>query len=120
LPENVQTQVDQQIAAKAANEKATLDRRTSETQAQTALLVAQKGAQQKVAEAQGEADAAKARADGEAEANRKIAASLTPELAAYRIAIAKYEAMAKASNVLVSEGNSSGTAPVVIVNSEKK
>ena len=91
LPENVQSQVDEAIGAEAAAQKASIQRKQKETEAETERLVAEKNAQQKRIEAQGQADARKIAAEGEASANRQIAESLTPGLIQLRQIEAVYK-----------------------------
>lgn len=91
LPENIQEQVNQAIAAEAAGQKATIERKQKETEAETARLVAEKFAEQARIEARGKADAQKIAAEAEAEANRKIAESLTPGLIQLRQIEAVYK-----------------------------
>jgi regulator of protease activity HflC (stomatin/prohibitin superfamily) len=91
LPANLQEQVNQAIAAEAASQKATIERKQKETEAETARLVAEKTAEQLRISAQGEADARKIAAEGEAAANRQIAESLTPGLIELRQIEAVYK-----------------------------
>ncbi len=91
LPENIQEQVNQAIAAEAAGQKATIERRQKETEAETARLVAEKTAEQLRISARGEADAKTIAAKAEAEANREIAESLTPGLIQLRQIEAVYK-----------------------------
>jgi regulator of protease activity HflC (stomatin/prohibitin superfamily) len=91
LPENIQSQVDESIGAEAAAQKASIQRKQKETEAETARLVAEKNAQQKRIEAQGAADARKISSQAEADANRKIAESLTPGLIQLRQVEAVYK-----------------------------
>ena len=94
LPSNIQAQVDQAITAEAAAQKATIERKQKETEAETARLVAEKNAQQKRIEAQGNADARKISSEAEADANRKIADSLSANL----IELRRIEAIYKQGN----------------------
>ena len=94
LPANIQAQVDQAITAEAAAQKATIERKQKETEAETSRLVAEKGAQQKRIEAQGNADAKKISSEAEADANRKIAESLSANL----IELRRIEAIYKQGN----------------------
>lgn len=91
LPENIQEQVNQSIAAEAANQKATIERQRKETEAETARLVSEKNAERARIEAKGEADAAIITAKGQADANRQIAESLTPGLLQLRQIEAVYK-----------------------------
>jgi regulator of protease activity HflC (stomatin/prohibitin superfamily) len=91
LPENIQSQVDESIGAEASAQKASIQRKQKETEAETARLVAEKNAQQKRIEAQGSADARKISSQAEADANRKIAESLTPGLIQLRQIEAVYK-----------------------------
>ena len=91
LPANIQAQVDQAITAEAAAQKATIERKQKETEAETARLVSEKRADQSRIEAKGQADAKKIAAEGEASANRLIAESLTPGLIQLRQIEAVYK-----------------------------
>ncbi len=91
LPENIQSQVDEAIGAEAQAQKAAIQRKQKETEAETARLVAEKNAQQKRIEAQGSADARKISSESEADANRRIAESLTPGLIQLRQIEAVYK-----------------------------
>jgi regulator of protease activity HflC (stomatin/prohibitin superfamily) len=91
LPENIQEQVNQSIAAEASAQKATIERRQKETEAETGRLVAEKSAERAIIEAQAQSDAAKIKAAGEAAANRAIAESLTPGLIQLRQIEAVYK-----------------------------
>jgi regulator of protease activity HflC (stomatin/prohibitin superfamily) len=138
LPPELQKQVDQAISAEATNQRIEIERRRQETEAETARLVAQKGAETAKIKAEGEAQArlsaAKADAESrtiaaqaEADANSKIAASLTPELSALKIAQACSDAIAKTGASIVNCGSgsatgsnsSSGGSPTVIVDGRK-
>jgi regulator of protease activity HflC (stomatin/prohibitin superfamily) len=94
LPTNLQEQVNQAIAAEAAGQKATIERRQKETEAETARLVAEKTAEQLRISAKGESDARKIAAEGEAAANKAIAESLSPGL----IQLRQIEAIYKNGN----------------------
>jgi regulator of protease activity HflC (stomatin/prohibitin superfamily) len=94
LPSNLQEQVNQAIAAEAAGQKATIERRQKETEAETARLVAEKTAEQLRISAKGESDARKIAAEGEAAANKAIAESLSPGL----IQLRQIEAIYKNGN----------------------
>ena len=91
LPDAIQEQVNQSIAAEAANQKVAIQRQQKETEAETSRLVAEKAAEQARIEAKGKADAAIITATGEADANRKIAESLTPGLIQLRQIEAVYK-----------------------------
>lgn len=91
LPENIQSQVNESIAAEASAQKAEINRKQKETEAETARLVAEKTAQRARIEAQGNSDARRINAEGEAAANRKIAESLTPGLLQLRQIEAVYK-----------------------------
>jgi regulator of protease activity HflC (stomatin/prohibitin superfamily) len=91
LPTNLQEQVNQAIAAEAASQKATIERKQKETEAETARLVAEKTAEQLRISAQGEADAKTISATAEATANKVIAESLTPGLIQLRQIEAVYK-----------------------------
>jgi regulator of protease activity HflC (stomatin/prohibitin superfamily) len=91
LPTNLQEQVNQAIAAEAAAQKATIERKQKETEAETERLVAEKTAERLRISAQGEADALKIAAQAEAAANASIAASLTPGLIELRQIEAVYK-----------------------------
>jgi regulator of protease activity HflC (stomatin/prohibitin superfamily) len=91
LPTNLQDQVNQAIAAEAASQKATIERKQKETEAETARLVAEKTAEQLRISAKGEADAKTISASAEATANKVIAESLTPELIQLRQIEAVYK-----------------------------
>ncbi len=91
LPANLQEQVNQAIAAEAASQKATIERKQKETEAETARLVAEKTAEQLRISAKGEADAQTIAATAEATANKVIAESLTPELIQLRQIEAVYK-----------------------------
>lgn len=91
LPDNIQEQVNQSIAAEAANQKATIERERKETEAETARLVSEKNAERARIEAQGEADAAIITAKAQADANRQIAESLTSGLLQLRQIEAVYK-----------------------------
>lgn len=104
LPENIQSQVDEAIGAEAQAQKAAIQRKQKETEAETARLVAEKNAQQKRIEAQGSADARKISSESEADANRRIAESLTPGL----IQLRQIEAVYKNGNQIyfIPQGSS--------------
>jgi regulator of protease activity HflC (stomatin/prohibitin superfamily) len=91
LPANLQEQVNQAISAEAAAQRATIERKQKETEAETGRLVAQKQAERAIIEAQGKADAVRISAEGEAKANRAIADSLTPGLIQLRQIEAVYK-----------------------------
>jgi regulator of protease activity HflC (stomatin/prohibitin superfamily) len=91
LPDTIQVQVNESIAAEAANQKVAIQRKQKETEAETNRLVAEKAAEQARIEAKGKADAAIISATGEADANRKIAESLTPGLIQLRQIEAVYK-----------------------------
>jgi regulator of protease activity HflC (stomatin/prohibitin superfamily) len=91
LPTNLQEQVNQAISAEAAAQRATIERKQKETEAETARLVAQKQAERNIIDATGQADAARIKAEGEAKANRAIADSLTPGLIQLRQIEAVYK-----------------------------
>ncbi len=91
LPTNLQEQVNQAIAAEAASQKATIERKQKETEAETARLVAEKTADQLRISAQGEADAKTISAKAEATANKVISESLTKELIELRQIEAVYK-----------------------------
>lgn len=91
LPENIQNQVNESIAAEAAAQKATIQRKQAETEAETARLVSTKNAERARIEAQGTADAKVIAAKAEADANTKIAESLTPGLIQLRQIEAVYK-----------------------------
>ncbi len=91
LPVNIQEQVNQAIAAEAAAQKATIERKQKETEAETGRLVAEKSAERILIEAKAQAESQRIRADGEAEANRAIANSLTPGLIQLRQVEAVYK-----------------------------
>lgn len=91
LPTNLQEQVNQAIAAEAASQKATIERKQKETEAETARLVAEKTAEQLRISAKGEADAKTIGAQAEATANKVISESLTKELIELRQIEAVYK-----------------------------
>ena len=91
LPTNLQEQVNQAIAAEAAGQKATIERKQKETEAETARLVAEKTADQLRISARGEADAKTIQAQAEATANKVIADSLSRELIELRQIEAVYK-----------------------------
>jgi regulator of protease activity HflC (stomatin/prohibitin superfamily) len=91
LPANLQEQVNQAIAAEAAGQKATIERKQKETEAETARLVAEKAAEQLRITAKGEADAKTIAAQAEATANKVISESLTKELIELRQIEAVYK-----------------------------
>ncbi len=91
LPVNIQSQVDEAIGAEAQAQKAAINRKQKETEAETARLVSEKAAAQKRIEAQGSADAKKISSQAEANANRIIAESLTPGLIQLRQIEAVYK-----------------------------
>ncbi len=91
LPTNLQEQVNQAIAAEAASQKATIERKQKETEAETARLVAEKTADQLRISAKGEADAKTIGAQAEATANKVISESLTRELIELRQIEAVYK-----------------------------
>jgi regulator of protease activity HflC (stomatin/prohibitin superfamily) len=91
LPSNLQEQVNQAIGAEAAAQRATIERKQKETEAETARLVAEKSAERAIIDATAQAKAARIKADGEAQANRAIAESLTPGLIQLRQIEAVYK-----------------------------
>jgi regulator of protease activity HflC (stomatin/prohibitin superfamily) len=91
LPENIQAQVNESIAAEAANQRVAIQRKQKETEAETARLVAETAAAQARIEAQGKADAQRIEAQAQADSNRKIAESLTPGLIQLRQIEAVYK-----------------------------
>ncbi len=117
LPPTIQEQVDQSIAAEAANQKVAIQRKQKETEAETARLVAEKAAEQARIEAKGKADAAIITATGEADANRRIAESLSPGLIQLRQIEAVYKngnqiyflPQGASPNVFLTPSNNLGT-----------
>ncbi len=117
LPETIQEQVNESIAAEAANQKVAIQRKQKETEAETNRLVAEKAAEQARIEAKGKADAAILLATGEADANRKIAESLTPGLIQLRQIEAVYKngnqiyflPQGASPNVFLTPSNNVGT-----------
>ena len=117
LPATIQEQVDQSIAAEAANQKVAIQRKQKETEAETARLVAEKAAEQARIEAKGRADAAIIAATGEADANRRIAESLTPGILQLRQIEAVYKngnqiyflPQGASPNVFLTPSNNLGT-----------
>ena len=96
---SVEQNIAQKLAAEQQAEKAVIDQRKALTEADTRLK-----------QAEIDSRAAVTRALGEAEANRKIAETLTPELARLRA----LEALAGSKgNVTVIEGANGGT-PVIV------
>ena len=122
LPDAIQEQVNQSIAAEAANQKVAIQRLQKETEAETARLVAQKAAEQARIEAQGRADAAIITATGEADANRRIAESLTPGLIQLRQIEAVYKngnqiyflPQGASPNVFLTPSNNLGTPTATV------
>lgn len=117
LPDAIQEQVNQSIAAEAANQKVAIQRQQKETEAETSRLVAEKAAEQARIEAKGKADAAIIAATGEADANRRIAESLTPGLIQLRQIEAVYKngnqiyflPQGASPNVFLTPSNNLGT-----------
>jgi regulator of protease activity HflC (stomatin/prohibitin superfamily) len=117
LPDTIQEQVNESIAAEAANQKVAIQRKQKETEAETARLVAEKAAEQARIEAKGKADAAIIAATGEADANRRIAESLTPGLIQLRQIEAVYKngnqiyflPQGASPNVFLTPSNNVGT-----------
>lgn len=72
--------IQKKVTAQQELELATIEAQTAKVQAEKEKEVAQIAAEKAIIEAQANADALQIAAEAEAEANRKIAASLTPEL----------------------------------------
>lgn len=72
--------IQKKVTAQQELELATIEAQTAKVQAEKEKEVAQITAEKAIIEAQANADALQIAAEAEAEANRKIAASLTPEL----------------------------------------
>lgn len=130
LSTDLQAQVDAIIGLEAKHQQAEIQRQVDETNAQTQLLVATKGAEKTAADAEGQAAKTKkdadaqayaitANADAQAAANAKIASSLTPALLELKIAEQNAKALQGAGKVIVTGGGSGTNTPSIVLDTRE-